>query len=155
MKVLIPMGSNENNKKTRKKRAIKIDEGVLGTEISLFTKSVKEPSIKVSYLYKGKDIYKNVIKIYFNHKYIDDLDILNYCNLLNIAFNIETVRKTSEIFQVISKVFSGKQVINFAKRELNLIPYQQVTITPRGFVKYSEIIKKEFFENKLKEKVKM
>ena len=41
------LNENTTTKKTRRKRAITLVDGVEGTEISLYTKSLKEPSIKI------------------------------------------------------------------------------------------------------------
>ena len=72
------MTLNENTvtKKTRRKRAITLVDGVEGTEISLYTKSLKEPSIKITFLHLDKKIFKDVIKIYFHEKLLTDFDVL-------------------------------------------------------------------------------
>lgn len=141
--------------KTRPKRAIQIEEGVVGNELSLYIKDINKPDIKVSYLHKGNKIYKNLIKVYFDEKKIEDLDILNLCNLLHIELVINQKNNVSEIFQVIASVIVGEQIRNFEHRPLRLIPYQQVTIPPVGYAKFTEIVKREFFEKPLKERVRL
>lgn len=149
------LGMTSSVQKTRSKRAIQIEDGVVGTELSLYVKDINKSDIKIAYLHKGNKVYKNLIKIYFDEKKIEDLDILNFCNLLHLELVVNQKNNVSEIYQAIANVIVGKQIRNFEHRPLKLIPYQQVTIPPVGYAKFTETIKKEFFEKPLKERVRL
>ena len=146
------LNENTETKKTRRKRAITLVDGVEGTEISLYTKSLKEPSIKIAFLHLDKKIFKDVIKIYFHEKLLTDFDVLNYCNLIYYSIILNKTQKVNEIYQAIQNIFVGKQVRNFEIRHLFRNPYFEVTIPSKQFMKYNEKVKKEFFEQPLKAK---
>ncbi len=139
-------------KKTRKKRAITIEDGVEGTEISLFIESLTIPEIKLTFLHLGKKIYKDVVKIHIIDEGLKNFDVLNYCNLLYYHLIANRITKISEVYQSIQMLFGNTQVRNFEIRPLKLNPYFQVTVGFPNYTKFTEKIKKEYFVLPLLEK---
>ena len=145
---------SEKPKKKRKKRAIVIEEGVGGTELHLYLKSVKTPEIKLTFLHKDKKIYKDVIRIFISDEKIHDFDILNICNLLYYAIVENKIKRENEIYQAIAMVSGRKQVRDYGIRHYWANPYFQATYGFRGYSRFSHKIKQEFFEKPLLEKSK-
>ena len=146
---------NENVKKTRKKRAIIVDDDVEGTEVSLYVKGTKEADIKITFLHKKNSIYKQVIKIYFKDKYIKNFDMLNYCNLLYYDLILANCGKVNKVYQSLSNILGNSIIKDFEIKHLKQNPYFQATYGFNGYTKYSELIKREFFEKPLLEKGKV
>lgn len=140
------MSSNQS------KRKIVIEEGVRGEEISIYLTNYDFPTIKVSYLYKKLSIYKDVLKIYFHESMLDNFDVLNWCNLLYYKLTLDKPKRKSEVFQIITQIFSSNQIRNLEVTQLDELPYYQVTIARKGYMKYSELIQQEFFVKPLLKK---
>lgn len=137
-----------NEKRTRKKRAITIDDdGVKGTEVSLFVTNVLEPDIKITFLHHKKKIYKNVVRVFIKEELSDDLDVINYCSLLYMQLIETPVKRVSQIYQTIATLLGGLQSKSYDIRHLELSPYFQATIAYKGFTKFDAKAKKKFFEN--------
>jgi len=145
----------QKEKKARKKRAIKLVDGVGGSEISLYINDLKRADIKITFLQLGNFIYKDVIKIYFHEELLKNFDILNYCNLLNYELLLKKPKKVNEIFQSVQTIFTNSQIKNFEIRQLFRNPYFEVTIGSRNYIKYSETIKREFFQRPLYDVAKL
>ncbi|NCU42441.1 MAG: hypothetical protein EOM19_07040 [Candidatus Moranbacteria bacterium] len=140
------MSSNQS------KRKIVIEEGVRGEEISIYLTNYDFPTIKVSYLYKKLSIYKDVLKIYFHESMLDNFDVLNWCNLLYYKLTLDKPKRKSEVFQIITQIFSSNQIRNLEVTQLDELPYYQVTIARKGYMKYSKLIQQQFFVKPLLKK---
>lgn len=128
----------DTNVKRRKSRAIKIVDGVIGDEISLFLKNYANPEVKVTFLRQDKNIYSNYIKL-FIRKDIEDKDILEFVNYLKISMKMYGVEKVNEIYQVIENLMDNERVCkvkNFNIRHLNLNPLYQVRLPHPNYKEY-------------------
>ncbi len=149
------LNEQQKEKKTRKKRAIKLVDGVGGSEISLYISNLERADIKITFLQLGNYIYKDVIKIYFHDELLKNFDILNYCNLLTYELLLKKPKKVNEIFQTVQNIFASNQLRNFEIRKLYRNPYFEVTIPTRNYIKYNEAIKREFFQRPLYDVAKL
>ena len=140
--------------RARKKRSTNIDEGVEGTEISLYVKRVREPNIRVLFLHRNRNIYRNTIRILVNEKDLKDFDLLNYCNMLRYQLVEMGAKRIVEVYQAVADIIGHNVIKEFDTRHLRLDPYFQVTSVPRGFIKYNEKAKREYFQKPLFKKSK-
>ena len=145
-----------NEKRTRKKRAITIDDdGVKGTEVSLFITNVLEPDIRITFLHLRNKIYKDVVRVFIKEELLGDLDIVNYCVLLYGQLVEGQLKRVAQVYQAIATLIGVNQAKSFDIRHLELSPYFQATIAYKGFVKFDKKIKKQHFEKLLLGRVKL
>jgi hypothetical protein len=133
-------------KRSRKKRKIEIDEGVSADTISLYITRLNKPDVKISFLYRNNELYKDFILIYVDKDKIDDLLFIESVNHLYRLLKWYGMSKVNQVYQAISEVFSSKMLKDFEVRHLLANPYFQAKHGNVGYVVFDEMLKDYLFK---------
>ena len=117
-------------------RGLDVEKGVVGREIKLYLLNSREPTIRITFLYLNKNIYKGVIHIFVNNKYKDNVDVEIMAKDLYYKTIVERIEKKSQVYQIISELFATIQKRNFEERELDKIPLHQVRAKMQDYFEF-------------------
>lgn len=135
------MDLNEHKeKKTRKKRAFKIENGVEGLEMSIFLKNPYEPEIKITFLHLENDIYKDFVKIFICDGVETDRDVSFLVNWFMVDKMMWRFEKVNQIYEEVQTLLSYVREKNekcfFTTRLLNLNPLYQARLPHPKYKEY-------------------
>jgi hypothetical protein len=117
-------------------RNLEVEKGVVGREIKLYLMNPRDPTIRITFLYQNKNIFKNVIHVYVNNKYKDNVDVEIMAKDLYYKTIVERIEKKSQVYQIIAELFCRVQKRNFEERELDKIPLHQVRAKMQDYYEF-------------------
>jgi hypothetical protein len=131
----------EEKKKKRVRKTLKLIDGVVGTEISLFVKNYIEPEIKITFLHLEKKIYEDFVRVFIKEGFEKDEDIIRFVDwfkIENVMWKFEKVNEIYELIYNLMENFRNQNIKmrNFNIRHLNLNPLYQAKLPHPNYKEY-------------------
>lgn len=121
----------------------KIEDGVIGEEVSIYLQDYNEPEIKVTFLKKDREIYNKQVRLFIRKDSKENSHIRFFLDWLGIDIQMYAVETVTDLYQCIQGMLVPEynmhnHVRNFSVRELRLNPLYQVKLPHPNYEEYKK-----------------